>query len=64
MAFEAECPICDAVIPLEESEVKVGEIIYCSYCLAPLMITQEMIDGPEDDGTTKKVAVEEEWEGE
>ncbi len=63
MSFEAECPVCDALIPLEENEVRPGEMIYCSYCMAPLMITREMIEEAED-GKTKKVPVEEEWDGE
>ncbi|MFO8056067.1 MAG: hypothetical protein R6V10_02075 [bacterium] len=64
MSFEAECPVCDAIIPLEENEVRAGEIVYCSFCMAPLMITREMMEGTEEeDGKPKKVEVEEDWEG-
>ncbi len=30
-----DCPICDAVCPIED-DAKVGDEIYCSYCSSPL----------------------------
>lgn len=59
MGKEAECPVCNAYIPIDEG-LKLGDDLYCSYCLARLRITKEMLD--EDDEKFKKVEVEEDWE--
>jgi hypothetical protein len=57
MGREATCPYCNAYVPLDKAE-KVGNVIYCSYCKAPLKITAEPEDGKGE------VIVEEDWEGE
>lgn len=59
MGRETECPVCFAYVPIDDG-LKEGDDLYCSYCLARLRITREMID--EDENKPKKVEVEEDWE--
>ncbi len=58
MAREATCPICSANIPVD-SDQKVGEFVYCSYCNAQLRITGQNVD---DEGElTGQDEIEEDW---
>jgi hypothetical protein len=60
MGLEAECPICNAYIPVDP-DVKPGDFMYCSFCMARLVVTREMLEDDDDD-KPKKIDVEEEWE--
>lgn len=59
MGKETECPVCNAYIPVDEG-LKEGDDLYCSYCLARLRITREMLE--EDGNKSNKVEVEEDYE--
>lgn len=61
MGKEAECPTCSANIPIDD-DVTAGQHIYCSFCSAQLMVTRELLEDDEDEGKTKKVEVEEDWD--
>ena len=63
MAKEAECPVCAAYIPLEQ-ETRPGEHVVCSFCMAMLMVTREMLEDESDDEgmNVTRVKVEETWE--
>jgi len=54
MARETVCPVCNAYIPLE-SDDRVGNYVYCSYCGCQLRIKTD----PKD--KDKEVEVEEDW---
>jgi hypothetical protein len=59
MARETECPVCNAYVPVDP-DLKEGDDLYCSFCMARLRITREMIE--EDENKPRKVEVEEDWE--
>jgi len=62
MAKEAECPICSAHIPLEQ-ETRPGEHVVCSFCMAMLMVTREMLEDEDEEGmNVKRMELEETWE--
>lgn len=57
MGYETECPTCNAYIPIDD-EPREGELIYCSYCGAQLMIKVAELKETEDES---KIEVEEEY---
>jgi len=38
------CPICDADVPMSGDE-RTGEVVYCTYCEAPLRLAKLSADG-------------------
>ena len=58
MGKETECPVCNAYIPVDP-EVRLGEVIYCSYCGTQLVIREDNVRDKED---SDKVMVEEDWD--
>ncbi len=60
MAKEAECPVCNAYIPIDPG-TKPGDQVYCSYCGAQLTIepdAEEEKEGDEDE----YVPLREDWD--